>query len=412
VISAEFLGVSPDPAPGVEAGVAAIGLARLLESRGITIRGHRVVGTDEAAVLQALSEAVSGRGLVVCLAEGPGGEVLRGALARLLGTRLVLSDRALDALTAAYGERGQAMPRRAEGLALVPQGATVLVPAGGGEPGLLVEASGVPVVVLPGVAAVAAAIVREHVLPRLLPPVPGVVTVTRTLRLVGVEAAAADTALGEALRGVEDVTGRASESGGETQIRLAARGPSIADAEARLRAAESALRAPFATTWYGADDETLEAVVGRLLRARGLTVALAESCTGGLVGHRLTQVPGSSAYFERGVVVYSNAAKRALTGVPEAVLAEHGAVSAPCAEAMARGVRERAGTDLGVSVTGIAGPEGGTPTKPVGLVFVGVADRAGAVSHRFRFDRDRAGNKVLAAAMALDLIRRYCLDRA
>jgi len=411
-MSAEFLAVSPDPAPGSVSETGAAALARLLESRGIVVRGHRVVGADEAPVLQALGEAVSGRGLVVCLAEGSAGEVLRGALARLLGTRLVLSDRALDALAAAYGERGHAMPRRAERLALVPQGATVLVAAGGGEPGLLVEAGGVPVVVLPGAPALAAALVRDHVLPRLLAPGPGLVTVARTLRLVGLEAAAAEAALAEALRGVEDVTGRATEVGGETRVRLWARGPSITDAEARLRATESALRAPFGAAWYGVDDETLEAVVGRLLRARGLTVALAESCTGGLVGHRLTQVPGSSAYFERGVVAYSNAAKQALAGVPEAVLVEAGAVSAPCAEAMARGVRAGAGTDLGVSVTGIAGPDGGTPTKPVGLVFIGLADRATAASHRFRFDRDRAGNKALSAAMALDLIRRYCLDHA
>ena len=140
----------------------------------------------------------------------------------------------------------------------------------------------------------------------------------------------------------------------------------------------------------------------------GFTVALAESCTGGLVGHRLTQVAGSSAYFERGFVVYSNEAKQALLGVPEAVLREHGAVSAACAEAMARGARERAGTDVGVSVTGIAGPDGGTPTKPVGTVFVGLADRQGAVVERHRFDRDREGNKALSAVRALDLLRRRC----
>ncbi|MGH7318323.1 MAG: CinA family protein, partial [Candidatus Rokuibacteriota bacterium] len=162
--------------------------------------------------------------------------------------------------------------------------------------------------------------------------------------------------------------------------------------------------------WYGSEDEALEAVVGRLLRVRGLTVALAESCTGGLVGHRLTQVPGSSAYVERGLVVYSNAAKQSLLGVPEAVLAQHGAVSAECADALARGVRGHAGTDLGLSVTGIAGPEGGTPTKPVGLVFIGLADAQGAVVRRYRFDRDREGNKALAATMALDHVRRYCLE--
>jgi nicotinamide-nucleotide amidase len=139
-------------------------------------------------------------------------------------------------------------------------------------------------------------------------------------------------------------------------------------------------------------------------------VALAESCTGGLVGHRLTQVPGSSAYVERGFVVYSNAAKQALLGVPEAVLRQHGAVSAACAEAMARGARERAGADVGLSITGIAGPDGGTPTKPVGTVYVGLADAQGAVVEHHRFDRDREGNKALSAVHALDLLRRRCLE--
>jgi nicotinamide-nucleotide amidase len=121
-------------------------------------------------------------------------------------------------------------------------------------------------------------------------------------------------------------------------------------------------------------------------------------------------VAGSSAYFERGFVVYSNEAKQTLLGVSESVLREHGAVSAPCADAMARGARERAGTDLGVAVTGIAGPDGGTLAKPVGTVFVALADRQGTVVERYRFDRDREGNKALSAVRALDLLRRRCLE--
>jgi nicotinamide-nucleotide amidase len=200
------------------------------------------------------------------------------------------------------------------------------------------------------------------------------------------------------------------DTGEECWVRVRLRADSPARAEAAFATLEPALRGAFGAAWYGVDDETLEVVVGRLLRARGFTVALAESCTGGLVGHRLTQVAGSSAYFDRGFVVYSNEAKQALLGVPEAVLRAHGAVSAACAEAMARGARERAGTDLGVSVTGIAGPDGGTPAKPVGTVFVGLADARGAVVERHRFDRDREGNKALSAVRALDLLRRRCLE--
>jgi nicotinamide-nucleotide amidase len=139
---------------------------------------------------------------------------------------------------------------------------------------------------------------------------------------------------------------------------------------------------------------------------------VAESCTGGLIGHRLTDVAGSSAYFERGVVVYSNAAKQALLGVPTSLLARFGAVSAECADAMARGVRQQAGAGLGLSVTGIAGPDGGTPTKPVGTVFIGFADARGATVERHRFGGDRERNKVLAALHGLDLVRRQCLARA
>jgi nicotinamide-nucleotide amidase len=146
--------------------------------------------------------------------------------------------------------------------------------------------------------------------------------------------------------------------------------------------------------------------VGRRLTARGLTLSVAESCTGGLLGHRLTNVPGSSAYFERGVIVYSNRAKQELLGVPEEILKVHGAVSAPCAEAMARGICERSGSACGLAVTGIAGPDGGTPQKPVGTVFFGVAVQGTVTSRRFSFTGDRVAVKWQSAQTALDLLRR------
>jgi nicotinamide-nucleotide amidase len=251
---------------------------------------------------------------------------------------------------------------------------------------------------------------RAHLLPRLAEASVGPFVLARTLRLVGLDVGAAEAQLQTALRGAEGVSGHVVETGEECWARLRVRVDSPARGEAALAALEPALRGAFGIAWYGIDDETLEVVVGRLLRGRGFTVALAESCTGGLVGHRLTQVAGSSVYFERGFVVYSNEAKQALLGVPESVLREHGAVSAPSVDAMARGARERAGTDIGVAVTGIAGPDGGTPTKPVGTVFIALADRQGTVVERYRFDRDREGNKALSAVRALDLLRRRCLE--
>jgi nicotinamide-nucleotide amidase len=389
---------------------AALAVGRALEREGCPIRARRVVPAEEEAAERALRQAAAEGGFVVALGEGEGATVVRQALARCLGSRLVLSGRALDALVAAHAARGQAMPRREEQLALVPQGASVVTLAESGEPGLLVELAGAVVMVLPAAPSSAVALARAHLFPRLPPAGNGPGGLVRTLRLVGLDVGTAEAQLQAALRGVEGVTGHVVDTGEECWARLRFRAGSPATAAAALDALEPALRGAFGSAWYGVDDDTLEGLVGRLLRARGWTVALAESCTGGLVGHRLTQVGGSSAYFERGFVVYSNAAKQTLLGVPEAVLREHGAVSAACAEAMARGARERAGTDVAVSVTGIAGPEGGTPTKPVGTVFVGLADARGAVVERHRFDRDREGNKALSAVRALDLLRRRCLE--
>jgi nicotinamide-nucleotide amidase len=169
---------------------------------------------------------------------------------------------------------------------------------------------------------------------------------------------------------------------------------------------ESRVVAVLGEDCYGRDGETLEQVVGRRLHERQLTLATAESCTGGLIGHRLTNVAGSSAWFERGVVVYSNRAKQELLGVPEEVLKNYGAVSAPCAEAMARGICAAAQTPCGLSITGIAGPDGGTPQKPVGTVFIGVAVSGEVTARRFLFSGDRAAVKWQSSQMALDMLRR------
>jgi nicotinamide-nucleotide amidase len=407
VLTAELVTASTDPVgTGDE---AALAVGRLLEREGCPVRARRIVPAEEEAVERALRQAAEGGGVVVAVGEGAGAAAIRQALARNLGSRLVLSSRALEALEAAHAARGQAMPRREEQLALVPQGATVVTLTEPSEPGFLVELGEVPVLVVPVVPTVAVALARTHLLPRLFRAAAGSGILVRTLRLVGLDVGSAETQLQAALRGVDGVSGHVVDTGEECWARVRARADSPAAASAALGALEPALRGAFGAAWYGVDDEMLEVLVGRLLRARGWSVALAESCTGGLVGHRLTQVPGSSAYFERGFVVYSNAAKQALLGVPEAVLREHGAVSAACAEAMARGARERAGAAVGLSVTGIAGPDGGTPTKPVGTVFVALADAEGAVVERHRFDRDREGNKALSATHALDLLRRRCL---
>jgi nicotinamide-nucleotide amidase len=381
-------------------------LAHVLTGAGLAVTGRFAADDDESALERALTMGAD----VTVVVSGSGssaGDVVRRAVARATGTRLVLNDRALDALTETYHRRDRPLPRRAERLALVPQGA-VLWLSPGSEPAWMLETGGRLVVVVPRGADLAG-IVGQH-LPPVLAARAGESVLTRTLRTAGVSIVDVEERLAEQTARADDgatVTVLPAGSGDfEVWVRIVARGPGAAET---LAALEREVAGLLGEDCYGRDDETLERVVGRLLRERALTLSVAESCTSGLLGHRLTDVAGSSAYFERGVLVYSNQAKQDLLGVPEAILRVHGAVSAPCAEAMARGICARSGNPVGLAVTGIAGPDGGTPTKPVGTVFIGVAVAGDVETRRFRFAGDRSAVKWQSTQMALDMLRRRLL---
>jgi nicotinamide-nucleotide amidase len=195
----------------------------------------------------------------------------------------------------------------------------------------------------------------------------------------------------------------------DNYLRVVARGATASEAEAMLARVCDAIRERLGPLVYGSDAATMEEVVGRLLREHEKTLAVAESCTGGLVGERITAVPGSSDYFLGGVVAYSDRMKVALLGVPESLLLKHGAVSEPVALAMAEGARERFGADLAVSTTGIAGPGGGSDEKPVGLVWVGFSDGDERAAQMFEFPLDRSRHRMATAQVALDWVRRSLL---
>jgi nicotinamide-nucleotide amidase len=195
----------------------------------------------------------------------------------------------------------------------------------------------------------------------------------------------------------------------DNYLRPVARAATAAEADALLAATCRAIRERLGALVYGEGDETLEAVVGRLLREQKRTVAVAESCSGGLVAQKLTDVPGSSAYFKGGVVAYANSAKRDLLGVPPDLLDRYGAVSDEVARAMAEGARARFRTDLAVATTGIAGPGGGSPDKPLGLVHIALADADHTHSDHFVFPLDRTRHRILSSQVALDWLRRTLL---
>jgi nicotinamide-nucleotide amidase len=367
-----------------------------------------LIEDDEAA----LERALTGEGALTIILSGPGGssgDIVRRVLARVTGARLVLSERMRTALEEWAQRQDRPLPRRADRLALLPQGAIVWsVP--GLEPAWAFESPTAVFAVLPRSAS-PDAFLEAHLLPlvRARLGTRGALAL-RTLKTVGV-------GLAEIEERLADWLGPANAGGGEVEVstvpadaevwvRLRARGATATAAAEALAAAEAKIGALLGADCYGRDEDGLERIVGRLLLAQQLTVSVAESCTGGLLGHRLTNVPGSSAYFERGVLVYSNRAKQELLGVPEAVLRAHGAVSAPCAEAMAAGICRLSGSACGLAITGIAGPDGGTPTKPVGTVFIGLALSGRLAAHRFRFAGDRAAVKWQSAQMALDLLRR------
>jgi nicotinamide-nucleotide amidase len=374
----------------------------VLVAAGVPVDGRVLVDEDDLALERALA---SDAALTVVVA-GPGGsagETVRRVLARLSGTRLVLNERMLAALDASYRRHDRPLPRRAERQALLPQGATPW-PGDEGEPAWTVDTPRGAFAVLPR--GTPSAALSAHLIELARARVGARGVVTRTLRTAGVSVGDLEERLAEWLGREGDVSVSTVPADGEVWVRLRARGATVEAATAALEAVESRIAAALGEDCYGRDGETLEQVVGRRLRERGLTVATAESCTGGLVGHRLTNIAGSSAWFERGVVVYSNRAKQELLGVSTEILKSHGAVSAPCAEAMARGIGAAAHAPCGVSITGIAGPDGGTPQKPVGTVFIGIAFAGDVTTRRFRFTGDRAAVKWQASQMALDMLRR------
>ena len=231
----------------------------------------------------------------------------------------------------------------------------------------------------------------------------------RTLKTAGLAPSDVEERIGPWLGTEGEVAVSCVPVDGEVWVRLSARAASFPLAEAALREVEAPVLEALGVDCYGRDQETLEGVVGKLLVERRLTLSVAESCTGGLLAHRITNVSGSSAYFERGVVTYSDQAKEDLLRVPRALLVAHGAVSAPVVEAMARGICRASNTPIGLAITGIAGPEGGTAAKPVGTVFISLAHPGGVEARKFRFTGGRESIKWQSAQMALDLLRRWLL---
>ncbi len=385
-------------------------IARALSAYGFALRDAQSVGDVEADIEEAILGLCTRRDIVIVTGGlGPTGDDLTArAAAHALGRRLVLHDDALAQIRQFFARSGRAMHPRNEKQALLPQKATVLPNSCGTAPGFSLRQGGCDLFFLPGVPVEMEAMLHASVLPRLLERcgdlAPGR---ERVFKIFGlhepkVEEIVAAAPLPEGVHiafGVDFPL---------VHLKLRARGE---DADTLLDRAEVPVRRALSEHIVAVGEETLAGNVARLLSASGLTLSLAESCTGGLICARLTDISGSSAFLERGAVTYANSAKADWLGVPAAVLENDGAVSEACALAMAKGMRRAAGTDLALSVTGIAGPTGGTAQKPVGTVFFALATPESEQVKGYLFHGDRNRIRTMAVCMGLEWLRRYLVGR-
>lgn len=386
-------------------------LTRAVESLGLAPRFKHVAGDREEDIVLVLREAAS-RADVVFVTGGLGpteDDLTRKSVALAFGRRLIFHAELLEPIRVWFARAGLPMPPDNERQALLPSGAKPLPNPAGTAPGFILEEGRTSVIVLPGVPREMRGMYEASVHPYLASRFRGgEVWEVRIVRTTGVPESKVNELLGSLLDLSRNPQVGLAASDLGVDLRIRARAGSRDAARAMIDALVEEARARLGPAIYSETGEGLEQVAGRLLAERKKTLAIAESCTGGLVGARVTSVPGSSVYFERGVVSYSNESKEVLLGVPRAILAAHGAVSLETARAMAEGIRRLAGTDFGLSVTGIAGPTGGTAEKPVGLVCMALAVPDGETRvEENRFPGDREMIRARSAQAALDLLRRH-----
>ena len=410
LLTAEILAVGTELLTPFRQDTNSLYLAGRLNDAGIDVRWKTVVGDRTDDLVEVVRQARQRADVVVATGGlGPtSDDVTREAVAEVLGLALDEDPRLLEAIRARFDARGMTMPEANRRQALVPRGAVVLPNQAGTAPGLWIDAGEGAIVLLPGPPREMQPMFEGLVEPRVRARSAGRQVRRRLIKVTGrSESAVEERAhpIYAAFGGRVPIETTILAAPGQIELHLSARGSNLPELDAALEAGVSRLAEALGSAVVSTDGRNLEAVVGDRLQALGLRIAVAESCTGGLVLGRLTDVAGSSAWVVGGVVAYDNAVKVAELGVDHALVDAHGAVSEPVARAMARGVRARLRADIGVAVTGIAGPSGGSPGKPVGTVVIAVAAPTGDSARTFSFPGDRATVRQHSVAAALNLVR-------
>lgn len=397
-------------------------LCRNLADLGYVVSRQVAVPDTAAAIQQAVGEALARAELVITTGGlGPTSDDLtRDLIAQMLGKPLHQDQAVLAHIRKFFESRGRRMPERTQVQALVPEGARVLANPHGTAPGLALEVRPNPfraegaswLILLPGPPRELRPMFQDSVVPLLQKALPlSARFVCRTLRATGIGESLVEERVGQPLAPLvrEGLELGYCARPGQVDVRLAAR---TEGAQALVDRAEAIVRGKLGRFLYAQGEEEIEATLIELMSARGETLAVAESCTGGCIAHRLTNIAGASAVLLAGLVTYSNAAKEKFLGVRAETLQEHGAVSEPVAREMAEGARRQTGARYAISVTGIAGPSGGSEAKPVGTVFIGLADPGGTVVERNLNPFDRETFKQVTSQQALELLRAHILGNA
>ncbi len=409
---AEIISIGDELLIGQTINTNAAYIGESLSILGFTVKFVTAVGDTGDDITMALDTAIK-RSALVMITGGLGpthDDITKNVISGFFQRELVRFDDIFQSIVDRYRKLDRVMPAFVENQALYPRDTQLFHNRVGSARGMLFETSGIKVIVMPGVPGEMKTMMDEEILPYIKSVFPVGNRVMRTIKTLGLF----ESDIVEKLDNLQDILGEASlailPGFSGVQLRLTVDGLPRDRALSVLNRLSEGVERRLGPWIYGGEKDTVEDLVFQLLRENNLTLATAESCTGGLIASKITDFPGSSTCFERGVITYSNRSKTDLLGVSKAMIEEMGAVSESVALAMAEGVRKMAGTDFGLSTTGIAGPDGGTPDKPVGLVYIAVSGPRGNRVERYILTRDRMKNKERFACAALNLLRKQLVE--
>ncbi|MGE9970576.1 competence/damage-inducible protein A [Candidatus Pseudoscillospira sp. SGI.172] len=409
--TAELIAVGTELLLGNIANTDAQTLSRELSALGINVYYHTVVGDNPERLKKAVEIAKTRADLIITTGGlGPTcDDLTKNVLAEAFGKKLVYNPEAARRMEAYFQklhpESGRTMTENNYQQAYLPEGCTPFQNDRGTAPGCGFEADGIWVLMLPGPPSECGPMFRSRAVPYLAGLADGAI-VNRSLRIFGMGESAVEFQLRDQMNAMKNPTLAPYAKEGEVELRITAKAPDPAAAQALIAPVEEELRSRFGPLVYGVDVSSLEEVCLALLKDQGLSLACAESCTGGLIAKRITDLAGASSVFHGGVVSYTNEVKHGVLGVPRELLDQFGAVSAPVAEAMAEGARRALGADLAVSATGVAGPDPDDRGNPVGLVYVALAWDGGVFVRTVHAAGPRERVRTVAASHAFDLLRR------